>query len=205
MTARFATTASQQVSWRWEGEAFGNTGDQADLVQVNLRFPSQYYDQETGTNYNYFRGYDPPLGRYTQSDPIGLNGGMSNYSYALGNPLKYFDPDGLEPVPGGSDLGGGSSVRVDTKNLQPNQKVHAHFESPNGKGVVNIDGTPSHGKKSNLQNLNNRIKKFLRLQGFKLPSIIGLVPSIFEGICALNPSDPACAFVAPLNCPGTYH
>ena len=41
-----------------------------------LRFPGQYYDAETGTHYNYFRDYDPTIGRYEQSDPIGLRGGM---------------------------------------------------------------------------------------------------------------------------------
>jgi len=50
-------------------------------------------------NYNYHRNYDPHLGRYVQPDPIGLDGGLNPYVYANGNPLRYVDPLGLDPVP----------------------------------------------------------------------------------------------------------
>ncbi|RME57347.1 RHS repeat-associated core domain-containing protein, partial [Candidatus Parcubacteria bacterium] len=54
-----------------------------------------YFDAETGLNYNYQRTYDPALGRYTQSDPIGLNGGMNPFGYVGGNPVALYDPYGL--------------------------------------------------------------------------------------------------------------
>jgi len=62
---------------------------------INLRFPGQYFDQETGLHYNYFRDYDPQTGRYVESDPIGLDGGLNTYGYVEGNPLSYFDAYGL--------------------------------------------------------------------------------------------------------------
>lgn len=62
---------------------------------INLRYPGQYYDQETGLHYNYFRDYDPTIGQYVQSDPIGLQGGLSTYAYVGGNPLSFIDSNGL--------------------------------------------------------------------------------------------------------------
>jgi RHS repeat-associated protein len=60
-----------------------------------MRFPGQRYDAATGLNYNYFRDYDAGSGRYVQSDPIGLAGGISTYGYAGGNSLLAKDPFGL--------------------------------------------------------------------------------------------------------------
>ena len=69
-------------------------------------FPGQYYDQETGLHYNYFRTYDPATGRYITSDPIGLQGGINTYLYADANPARLVDPLGLNPVAGA--IGGGA-------------------------------------------------------------------------------------------------
>lgn len=62
----------------------------------NLRFPGQYYDAETGLHYNYHRDFDPSLGRYLKSDPIGLAGGINTYGYVRGMPLTHADRLGLD-------------------------------------------------------------------------------------------------------------
>ena len=94
---RTVTRASDnQTMWAWQREPFGAGNIQASSgFEYNLRFPGQYFDAETGTNYNYFRDYDPTIGRYTESDPIGLGGGPNTYSYVRGMPLISADTFGL--------------------------------------------------------------------------------------------------------------
>jgi RHS repeat-associated protein len=100
-TPRVITDSTNKVIWRWDSDPFGATQANEDpdnngvKFTYNLRFPGQYFDKETGLHYNYFRDYDPKIGRYVQSDPIGLEGGLNTYTYALGNPISNFDPDGL--------------------------------------------------------------------------------------------------------------
>jgi len=60
--------------------------------------PGQYYDSETGLHQNYFRTYDPSIGRYISSDPIGLRGGYNTFTYVRNQPLFWLDPFGLREV-----------------------------------------------------------------------------------------------------------
>ncbi|WP_249384148.1 RHS repeat-associated core domain-containing protein [Chitinivorax sp. B] len=62
----------------------------------NLRFPGQYWDNGIKLSHNWFRQYDPSTGRFPQSDPIGLNGGLNTYGYVGGNPTLFIDPTGLK-------------------------------------------------------------------------------------------------------------
>ncbi len=111
---RLSNEASQPV-WQWRYSAFGEeeptmaakrfTGPEtmpttgatsATAVTFNLRYPGQYADAESGLFYNYFRSYDARTGRYSEPDPIGLDGGWNRFGYVDGNPLGYNDPFGLD-------------------------------------------------------------------------------------------------------------
>jgi len=100
---RVLVDKTDAARWRWISEPFGTTQpEQAPAglspITVNLRFPGQYYDSESGLSYNYFRDYDSTIGRYVQSDPIGLAGGINTYAYVEGNPLSYADSKGLQAI-----------------------------------------------------------------------------------------------------------
>ncbi len=99
-TPQLMTDISGEVVWRAEYASFGEADAVAGSVVNNLRFPGQYYDAETGLNQNHFREFDASLGRYVQRDPVGLVGGLNNYTYAHSNPVSYVDPNGLTAVAG---------------------------------------------------------------------------------------------------------
>lgn len=92
------TNSSAQVVWLWDHDPFGN-GDPVVTggFSYSLRFPGQFYDARARLHYNYFRDYDPRTGRYIESDPIGLAGGINTYGYVLQNPIIYTDVSGLIP------------------------------------------------------------------------------------------------------------
>lgn len=101
-TPRVISSSTNAAVWEWPiGEPYGSDVANQDpsstglSFEFNLRFPGQYFDNETGLHYNYHRDYDPQTGRYTQSDPIGLAGGINTYGYVGGNPISRTDPQGL--------------------------------------------------------------------------------------------------------------
>jgi RHS repeat-associated protein len=115
-TPRRATDARGVVVWQWISDAFGSSLPDDDPDQdgqrtpINLRFPGQYFDAESGLHYNWHRYYDPQVGRYTQTDPIGLAGGINAYAYVGGNPISYVDPTGEFLV--GAGVGAGLELGI---------------------------------------------------------------------------------------------
>lgn len=116
----------QETVWTIQHRAFGEGAVNEDpdrdgqTITFNLRFPGQYYDAESGLHYNWHRYYDPSLGRYLQSDPIGLRGGLNTFGYVGANPVINVDPHGLVSLTVGGSMnstpgkgaGGGGGVYI---------------------------------------------------------------------------------------------
>ena len=103
-TPRKVTNTANQLRWKWDPNPFGEGAPMQNpnppnlgTFKYNLRFPGQYFDVETNLNYNYFRDYDPTTGRYVESDPIGLDGGLNTFVYVDSSPMDQTDPRGLLP------------------------------------------------------------------------------------------------------------
>ncbi len=164
-TPRLATDVRGTVVWRWDGGAFGDSAptggrvvtDHGDgnadhegdgenaisrpIVTINLRFPGQYYDRETGFFYNWARYYDPGTGRFVSSDPIGIAGGLNTYAYVLENPLAWTDPLGLAnlclgPACSGNLIGPPGSGSIGPNWLQFPPSPAMPNGSPSGPGMT---------------------------------------------------------------------
>jgi RHS repeat-associated protein len=106
-TPQGATDSTKAVVWSASYEPFGYTATGIGAIVQDLRLPGQEFEVETGWNHNGFRDYAPTLGRYLESDPIGLAGGANTYAYIDANPISSYDMLGLADTssrPTGVDL-----------------------------------------------------------------------------------------------------
>ena len=94
-TPQKMTNADQKVVWDRVAEPFGETFSVTGPATLKLRFPGQFHDTESGLDYNSLRSYNSKIGRYAQSDPRGLFGGINTYGYVEGNPINWIDPYAL--------------------------------------------------------------------------------------------------------------
>jgi RHS repeat-associated protein len=102
-TPSLVTDTANNIRWRWDSDPFGTTTPNQNpsglgTFEYNLRFPGQQYDSVVGLHYNYFRDYDPAVGRYVESDPIGIKGGLNTFAYTKSDPVRRFDRDGRNPA-----------------------------------------------------------------------------------------------------------
>jgi RHS repeat-associated protein len=99
-TPQKLTAVNGAVIWSAKYSSFGQAEvNPSSTVINNLRFPGQYYDQETGLHYNYSRYYDPTTSRYLTPDPIGMAGGINFFTYVQSNPVNWYDSQGLYAIP----------------------------------------------------------------------------------------------------------
>jgi RHS repeat-associated protein len=149
---RITRRSTTDVVWSWESDPFGSTAPNENpsglgAFTFNLRLPGQYFDSETGLNQNYIRDYDPATGKYVESDPIGLNGGVNTYAYVNGNPISAIDPLGLRVAilahTAASPLGYFTYPASDhtALYLDPDDKC-----SCPGKWPITVGGQPMNGK-----------------------------------------------------------
>jgi RHS repeat-associated protein len=123
-------------------------------VPYNLRFPGQYYQAETGLNYNWNRDYDPLTGKYIESDRIGLKAGVNTYDYALQSPVMWPDPSGEDVTvcyyPTTVGHIGVGVAGYQTKGLYPAQHDISLAFCGTTQGVVQYDD-PAHDWLTNSQ------------------------------------------------------
>ncbi|MGA2137037.1 MAG: RHS repeat-associated core domain-containing protein [Bryobacteraceae bacterium] len=93
-TPRELVTGKGDVAWSVRLRIWGESESASETTECPIRFQGQWFDAESGLNYNFQRYYDPGTGRYLGTDPIGLAGGTQTYTYVQ-NPLRWVDPLGL--------------------------------------------------------------------------------------------------------------
>lgn len=201
-TPRAITRPSDDaIVWKWDNaEPFGNNAANDNpsglgTFSFNLRFPGQYYDVETGLHYNYFRDYDPTIGRYVESDPIGLEGGTNTYAYVDANPASRIDPSGTQYM----RECGRCKVWYDSDQRKG---AHTHWECPGQpRGCIKKDGKLCDGSAPPPPEVMECLRKWKRVppaptcdacqtkSSFPTAGQIGLGAAIACGVvaCALQP------------------
>ncbi|MDC8785897.1 RHS repeat-associated core domain-containing protein [Roseateles koreensis] len=159
-TPRVLMDRQNQLRWRWMAEPFGitpaeNSPSGLPSVDISLRLPGQQFDPDTGLHYNMARDYDPTVGGYVQSDPIGLQGGINTYAYVGGNPVSRMDPSGLL-----------DRLVFDGKYLTGFEDMGVEFRVPAVSGPWDLGRLPEgvyNG--SNLRQRNEKGNKAMQCEG----------------------------------------
>ena len=154
-TPLIQTDPSAAVIWRAEYDPYGSIAQQRSGLGADqpLRFPGQEAEPGSDLSYNIFRWYRAGWGRYTQGDPIGLQGGINAYGYVRGNPVKFVDPLGLKVrtcckiIPATVDASGallGATAVLLGTSIYVEPKRHCYFEFGDGS-TIGLSGIESGG------------------------------------------------------------
>ncbi len=137
---RISRPSDDVIMWRWDSDPFGRSAANEDpdgdsnSFAYNPRFPGQYYDAESGLHYNYFRDYDSTVGRFVQSDPLGLTGGLNTYAYVRSNPLEFRDPYGLQEEVPEDETGVGTEAQKACDNAADEAKYLREADAARREG-----------------------------------------------------------------------
>lgn len=207
-TPRVVTRSSDEaIVWRWDAsESYGGSAANQDpntlgTFVFNQRFPGQVFDAETGLFQNWHREYNPRIGRYLESDPIGLEGGINTYVYVDGNPTSFVDLSGTASV-----KIDGNRVTVHKNDVDPwPSDPHGHVYDKNL--VVDKDGNIYNKTTGKVigQLSNQGMKRWLDfLKGINKLSIVGDALFLQDLTCnVMNQMDPGNPFCnpSPEECP----
>jgi len=142
------TNSAGTIVWQAQNLPYSRNVTTNTFGGLNIGFPGQYFDSESNLYYNLNRYYDPSMGRYLESDPAGLMGGVNTYIYADENPLSLIDLNGLDTYVVSRDLSAfGTSARPLWDPL-----THTFTFSTNTDG--SIASTYSWGNAANLTGWN---------------------------------------------------
>jgi RHS repeat-associated protein len=155
------TNVNKVIVWSANLGAFSRQVATDAIGGMNIGYPGQYYDSETGTWNNRFRDYDASTGRYLQSDPLGLSGGANTYAYAGGNPVSAIDPLGLYCYSEGKirfiagAVTGALGTGIATSEFGPEVAIPLAIVGGLANGVLNayseeVNNDPSNGNMSAL-------------------------------------------------------
>jgi RHS repeat-associated protein len=147
-TPRELVNAAGQVVWAAQLQTWGKlnhlwqqsaANDDETLPQLELRFPNQWHDAETGLHYNYQRYYEPELGQYCSPDPIGVAGGLRQQGY-VHDPAGWSDPLGLAGCGGGAAVGRHGALNQAKRDLGIPRAQHP--AAINRVPLTNRNGNP---------------------------------------------------------------
>ncbi len=174
--------ADGNLAWSANYRAWGQLDNLTkNSAETFIRFPGQYFDAETGLCYNRFRYYDPEIGRYISPDPLGLEGGINLYRYAI-NPIWWIDPFGL----GVSENAANGDRREATRARQlkknyPNDSVQAEQYLRDSNGRIVKDRVTGEGRRIDYAVIDQNGSRVRRLEEVTSPTASKVAQSLKEG------------------------